>query len=591
MEGLRLNLNALKPAAPKTDAVQATAKRKAEAKKTETLDEAFVRLSESKFTDKERRQFDAAYQAFRDGNFVRTGTGKLTKKEVCEIGRTHLAETEAAIRRQRIEETLANKPDNYYILTDDSELPGFVERIREEVRRQRTEWPGRFEKIGVDSLVACDFEGTGLDSYIDLSIGFSIWLPLLEEGYYLPYGHVGGFDVPAAHKDTDPQLTRSKVIAAISPYLSTPQHGKTFHMGAARYDLHVAQTDGYTIRGCVWDTLDAMHLMNEHEPSYGLKPLTQKYGKYFGVTGTVFTFEDLFGNRSPAPFNTELVGIYAINDVKYGWGLCEFQFEMMQKYGRLFDCYALIDSKLPETDVFMERCGFCIDLDQLRALEAEYEPKVEEATRRVFETYGIDEEFVRKMDRTINAAKIQKWIAAQQKRIRTADDRITKKLTKVNEMKAAGKTHTKSYQNELEMLAKYRKQRAELVDATVENAPQDIKEFVITNGNHIAYLIYDHLGIKDQTSKIERGKKRSTKSDVLDIYFAEEPSLEPLATVAEYTKLLTTYIRPILGSHGVESVMEVDGRLHTNFKAGGTATGRYSSSSYRARKPEVATWL
>ena len=39
-------------------------------------------------------------------------------------------------------------------------------------------------------MTAGDFEGTGIDSYIDLSIGFSIWLPLLDEGYYLPYGHV-----------------------------------------------------------------------------------------------------------------------------------------------------------------------------------------------------------------------------------------------------------------------------------------------------------------------------------------------------------------------------------------------------------------
>ena len=110
-------------------------------------------------------------------------------------------------------------------------------------------------------MTAGDFEGTGIDSYIDLSIGFSIWLPLLDEGYYLPYGHVDmrgveGFEFLAddfAFIEGQPQLTRSKVLAAITPYLAKPNLGKTLHMGSARYDLHVAKNDGYTIRGCVWD--------------------------------------------------------------------------------------------------------------------------------------------------------------------------------------------------------------------------------------------------------------------------------------------------------------------------------------------------
>jgi DNA polymerase-1 len=549
------------------------------------MEEAFDRVGALKLSDKERELYEIARHAYFTGAIGKLTDKKLAKAEVLEMGRIVQQKQTEELRESRIREVLASKPDNFHIITDDSELPSFLDRLREEVRRQKTEWTDRFNVLGVESMTAGDFEGTGIDSYIDLSIGFSVWLPLLNEGYYLPYGHVSGFDVPYAFQDGDSQLTRSKVLATITPYLTRPNHGKTFHMGSARYDLHIALNDGYRISGCVWDTLDAMYDMNEHEPSYGLKPLIQKYGKSIGIDGEVFTFEDLFGNRSPAPFNTELVGIYAIKDVLYGWKLFEWQFGIMSERDRLLECYAKIDSKLPETDVFMERCGFVIDTEALRSLETEFTEKVEEARRQVFETYRIDSEFVRKMDGTINGEKIAKWITAQKKRITTRRERIQKQRDIIEECEAQGKTELKKYENATEQLAKYLAE--ELAEPIAENYPDRIRSFELTNGNHLAYLIYDYLGIEDKTYKVKRGKKRSTAADVLEMYYEDEETLKPLATVAEYEKLLNTYIRPIIGSGDEPSVLEVDGRLHSNFKAGGTSTGRYSSSGYKGRPTDI----
>ncbi|WP_309241926.1 DNA polymerase [Brevibacillus daliensis] len=534
-------------------------------------------MSKSKFDAKELALFTAARQAFFSGAIGRLTEKKLSKSEVLEMGRRVMLARDAEAREGRIAEVLASKPDNYFILTDDGDLPAFVERLREEVRRQRTEWRDRFRILGVDTMTAGDFEGTGIDSYIDLSIGFSVWLPLLNEGYYLPYGHVDGFDVPCAFKAGDPQLTRSKVLAAITPYLSRPEHGKTFHMGSARYDLHVARNDGYTIKGCVWDTLDAMNDLNEHEEAYGLKPLVAKYGRWFGIPGPIYTFEDLFGNRSPAPFNTELVGIYAIKDVLYGWKLFEWQFEMMAKTGRLLECYANIDSKLSETDVFMARCGFEIDLDLMRELSVEFEEKLTEARRQLVETYGIDDEFVRKMDRTIHAKKVTDWIEAQRKRITKRDEAIAKLHAELPAMNPA----TKRYQQAKERLDRLLAE--ELVPADEKHAPIFVEdgEFKLTNGNHIAYLIYDHVGIRDRTHLVKRGKSRSTAADVLEMYYEDEEELAPLATVAAYEKLLSTYVNKI------PNALEPDGRLHSEFKAGGTVTGRYSSSSYSGRPIDI----
>ncbi|WP_237089012.1 DNA polymerase [Paenibacillus larvae] len=556
----------------------------------ETPEEAFERIGAMSLTPKQRQQFDAALAAFRSGEIgsLRADGKRWTKGDVLAAGARILQKRKEAEREQRIDGVLASKPDNFYILTNDAELPAFVDRLRTECKRQMAEWAGKYDFLGVKSMTAGDFEGTGVDSYIDLSIGFSIWLPLLGEGYYLPYGHVDMRGVASfeflndtfAFKAGDPQLTRSKVLAAIKPYLSQPIHGKTFHMGSARYDLHVARNDGYEIRGCVWDTLDAMHLLNEHEEAYGLKKLIEKYGKYFGIPGPIYTFEDMFGNGSPAPFSVELVGIYAIKDVLYGWKLFEWQIEMMRKSpGCLLDCYAKIDSKLPEVDVFMARCGFEIDLDGLKALEEEFIPELEQAKCDVVETYGIDDEFVRKMDRTLNAGKIEKWIEAQKARIKRWETGVQKQQKTVAECEAAGKTGLKKYRDAKERLRKLYAEKP--VPADEEHAPRYVTEFSITNGNHLAYLIYDHLGITDVTPKFYRGKKRSTASDVLEEYYEKETALKPLATVAIYEKLLNTYIRKI------PDALEADGRLHAEFKSGGTATGRYSSSGYKGRPIDI----
>lgn len=511
----------------------------------------------------------------------------MSKGEACTIGEVFRRQNEVAIRKQRIRDVLDNHPKNFHVLTEDRQLEPFLNRLREEVRLQMAQWKDRFEMLGVKSLTANDFEGTGIDSFLDLSIGFSIWLPILNEGYYLAYGHVEIEDesIPSeyAHKDSDQQLTRSKALAAITPYLSNGDHGKSFHMGSARYDLHIAENDGYTINGCIWDSLDAMKIMTESLDRYGLKPLIQRYGsRFLGIHNEVYTFDDLFGARSPAPFNTTIVGIYAIYDVYYSWKLTEWQFETMKKTDRLLECYALVDSKLPQVDTYLMRSGFHVDLDELRGLEDEFRRKAEEATQAVYDAYRIDAEFLEAMAYTNNSKKIIEWRTKNKKKLDTLDKRLTKIGADRSKAEYENKTHTKRYADILARQQKHRGERLALLDVIKhDDHPHKIESFEFTNGNHIGYLIYDHLGIKDRTYKIQKGKKRSTSADVLKMYFEDEPTLKPLATVAEYQTLLNTFVLKI------PQVMEVDGRFHSKFDAGGTTTGRYSSAAYNGRPIDI----
>lgn len=576
-------------------AEQAKERRK---KSEETIEEAFARISKMELSEKERELFELAREGYFSGQIARLSDGQLTKGEVLSMGQIMKKRQEEKIRSQRIREVIENKPSNFHILTHDDQLPGFLDRLREEVRLQMTEWKDRFQVLGVESMTAGDFEGTGVDSYVDLSIGFGIWLPILGEGYYLPYGHVdlrAELNIPDdyAYKEGDPQLTRSKVIETISPYLSNPRHGKTFHMGSTRYDLHIARNDGYIIRGLRWDTRDAMYIMTEHLPSYGLKPLIQRYGKYidqffaekYGKSlglgeKEIYTFEDLFGEGSPAPYSTEIVGTYGIFDVLYGWALFEWQFETMAKTNRLLDCYARIDSRLPEVDVYMARWGFEIDLDGMKRLEEDFTAKLERAKKDLFTAYNIDDEFLRKMSHTINGDKIAKWQKKQEEKRRKLTEQIAKNRAIIEECEKAGKTHLKKYQNAIDAIARYEKELAE-TSTDEKKCPDYIHEFELTNNRHIAFLIYDHLKIEDKTPRVKKGKSRSVSADILEMYFEDEESLKPLATIAEYEKLLNTYVRKI------PEAMEVDGRFHCEWKSTGTSTGRYSSSGYNGRPNDL----
>lgn len=561
----------------------------------ETIEEAFERIALLKYDEKEQELFDLAREGFAAGEIGRLGEGKMNKGEVLSMGAKVKQQREGELKTQRITELLANKPDNFYVLTKDEQLEPFMQRVRMEVALQQREWKERFEMLGVKSLTACDFEGTGIDAYLDLSIGFSIWLPLLNEGYYLAYGHVDINDLTIpreyAHKEGEAQITRSKVVPLLARYLNTKQHGKSFHMGSARYDLHIAENDGYTIQGAVWDTLDAMFLMQEGLDKYGLKPLIQRYGKrHLGIENEVYTFDDLFGKRSPAPFSTELVGIYAIYDVYYGWKLTEWQFETMLKTDNLMRCYAEIDSKLPQVDMFMVRTGFHIDLDDVKELESEFTEKLEEAKAAVATAYGIkDKHFLRDMSISINGKKIQAWKEKLTKNIEKQQERIKKASDVIEQCEKDGKTSLKKYGQAVENVKKWRWEVYDLRNQ-LKNEDSDLfmQSFEFSNGNHLGYLIYDKLGVTDKTYKVKKGKKRSTAADVLEMYYEDEEALAPLAKVATYEKLLGTYVQKILGTGEHEySAMEVDGRFHSEFKSGGTATGRYSSAAYSGRPTNI----
>lgn len=597
MAEVKLTLNLRSPTADNdaSQRVKDAAKRKKAAE--ETPAEAIERISRMSLTDRERQLVEIVRTAQMTGETgnLRSGGGQITKGDVIAAGDRLLAEKQRAERAERVAETLRTKPAKFHIITDDSALPTFVERLREECRLQRGDaWftkvfalfnntliKRKLSERGIvipdaQSLTVWDTETSGIDKMIDLTGGYSVWLPLLNEGYYVAYGHLTG----------EKQCTRSAALGAIARFMALPSMIKSFHN--AEFDLAMLLNDGLEPRGIRYDSLAAMRTLNDNEPTYALKPLITKYKAAIGVDCPDYTFEDLFANESPMLHPIEVVGIYAIWDVLKGWWLTRWQIDNLVATDNLATAFFEITQYLTEVNVNIERTGFVIDLDGLKALADEMRPKLAQAQADVVAAYGVDKpEFVHKMDRTINAARIADWCEKQARKIARNAEAQAKQRAIIAECETAGKTTLKKYTNAIARLAELEAEAAELAPADEKHAPLFIEEFSFTNDNHLRYLIYDHLGIEDRTKQIvkDKSKSRAVSKDVLDRYFEEEEALKPLATVSAYEKLLGTYIDKI------PDALDVDGRLHTQLDT--VSTGRYSSKGYSGKpndlRPESVT--
>lgn len=575
---LKLNVNASKTAAPATE----VAKRKQAAKSEETLDEAFDRLKRTcKFSDKERREFEAAWRSQKVGELVRTKNTKLTKTEACAIGRRHLEKENESLRHERMQETLRTKPDNYYVITKDADLAPMIERLRAEVQAQQldpwfrkvfdlfnnTHIRGKLAERGIEVPLAVSFtewdtETSGTDTFMDMSGGYSFWLPCLNEGYYVAYGHL----------TEDEQCTRSAALDICRVFIEDARHIKSFHN--TPFDYAMFLNDGLNPKGFRYDSLDAARLMNEHEPSFGLKELDTKYKEHTGTTHLDgYTFEDLFGKGSPMIYSPEIVGIYAIKDAEKGWYLTRWQIDMMLKIDDLYYPYFEIRQYLYEVNTTIERTGFVIDDAELLRLRSEYEPQLQKAIDDLNEAYGIDAEFLRSMSMHIKGDKIRAWQENREKQIAKQKDMLAKCEAELQKANPA----TKKYTQLKERIRKYKTEP--LAPAIPENAPDFIHEFNLDSDQHLQYLIYDVLGIEDKTKIIDKKKTRAVSKDVLALYFKEDARLKPLATFSELSTLLGTFINRI------PNVKDVDGRLHTQLQT--VSTGRYSSKKYTGKENEI----
>jgi DNA polymerase-1 len=111
-------------------------------------------------------------------------------------------------------------------------------------------------------------------------------------------------------------------------------------------------------------------------------------------------------------------------------------------------------------------------------------------------------------------------------------------------------------------------------------------QFNVNSPQHLAYLIYDVVGVDPDFPKRFRKAVRSTAAEVVDALCDDTPELAPLLRYRKLGKMLQTYIRKL------PLAVERSGLLHVAFNnlsnesgsTSGAATGRYSSSEHTSSK-------
>src|SRR5690625_1468592 len=141
--------------------------------------------------------------------------------------------------------------------------------------------------------------------------------------------------------------------------------------------------EGITLRGLTWDTLEAMKLLNENEPTFALKPLVTKY-----LRDDSYTYGELFGKKGFDKITLDQALAYAAKDGDVTLKLRDFQRYHLAKMPEMLEYYETIEVPLIPIVVEMEKEGYEIDLEFAREYGNQLRKESKEYGERVFRVLG-----------------------------------------------------------------------------------------------------------------------------------------------------------------------------------------------------------
>ncbi|MGF9741638.1 DNA polymerase [Priestia megaterium] len=307
-------------------------------------------IFQSKVSAPDKARLDTVYQAIQSGE-LGVGVEDLKKFTKAHALRLHKVYMESQ-REATIKDMIANRPENYKLVTELDELLKLCKKLK----RERV--------IGLDTETnGLNIFGAGGEDPTKI-VGFVISLKSYNEHYYIPFGHLTG----------EKQLPEHVVMEALKPFIESDQLLKVFHN--AKYDIHVMKNHNLNLKGFHFDTMIAMSLLNENEPSYALKNLANKYGQYFGYEDSSSTYEELFGKTGFENTPLDVGSIYAAKDGHLTLMFYDFIMEQFERMPELKEYYFDIEKDITLVSVEMERNGFTVDLDYATKYAKELEHDV-----------------------------------------------------------------------------------------------------------------------------------------------------------------------------------------------------------------------
>lgn len=320
-------------------ALAQAAQRKKDA--TETIEDAWERILKQKNTDadlRKLREVKRAMDAGLIGREEKSANKRFSKAEAIRLYAV-LAEQQ---REGKLAELVANTPSNYVLITNEQALRQVVANALKE------------------PIIAVDTETTGLDVYVDVIVGVSLTLPTQDKHYYIPF-----------EPTQDERALPSKMIGELKSLMESQEVAKVLHN--ALYDIAMFERHGIKLNNVVWDTMSAMHVLNENEASYALKNLATTY-----LNEPSDTFSELFGRDAKfAEVPLDVALVYAAKDTDLTWRMYQFQLKHLSKMPTVLDYYRRVEVPLMYAVYDMERTGFVIDAKYAEEYGAEMKIEID----------------------------------------------------------------------------------------------------------------------------------------------------------------------------------------------------------------------
>ena len=230
-------------------------------------------------------------------------------------------------------------------------------------------WIGAIRAAG---LVAMDTETTGLDPRHAKLVGIS-FATAPGMAAYLPLGH-----------ETGEQLPRGETLPKLAPVLADPSILKIFHN--AKFDIHVLAAAGLEDAAPIDDTMLISYALKAGAHGHGMDELCAMH-----LGHTPISYDEVTGtgrNRIGfAAVPIDRATAYAAEDADVTLRLWQALRPRLREEGAL-SLYETMERRLLPVLLGMERVGIMVDRDDLVAMSAEFERRMDEIQRDIEKLVG-----------------------------------------------------------------------------------------------------------------------------------------------------------------------------------------------------------
>ena len=267
--------------------------------------------------------------------------------------------------RKFVDEHLGKFRDTYLTIVDEDTLRNYVRKCV--------------------CVISLDTETTGLDPLLNKIVGVCLFSPNCQPAY-----------IPLRHRsiitgELLPNQLSPEVVAELLKPLETFKEDVMFN---AKFDMRFMKNDLGVDLTCTWDAYLAGRLMNENEPSKGLKALHSKY--VLEGEEDEFSFGEIFKDIPFDLIPIDIATLYGAHDAVINWELYEFQkqylyyepccaFSDRNGMNGVSWCFFNIEMPCIKTVCSMEDNGVLLDTDYAKKLSEKYADLRDKALDKVYE--------------------------------------------------------------------------------------------------------------------------------------------------------------------------------------------------------------